>query len=294
MYYTDFEESDRLGNAKVYRETYNSIIRYTKLSTLDFHISEITSEWLSSYEKWFIASNNKSTTISLRFRTLRSVFNKAIEMNCVSKEDYPFDSFRVSKFNTKTKKRSISKTEIKQIMNLNLSAETYLMQLSRDIFIFSYLHGGINLTDIANLKLEDIQANRIEYVRQKTGQNISVPLLDEGRRIIEKHRADTKSIYVFPILNESIHKTAQQKFDRIHKYIGHINKYLKSIGNMANIETPLTTYVARHSFATVLKRSGVNTAIISESLGHSSEKVTQIYLDSFENSQIDDAMKNLL
>lgn len=290
----DFEKSDKLGNAKVYRETYNSIIRYTKLSILDFHISEITAEWLSGYEKWFIASNNKSTTISLRFRTLRSVFNKAIEMNCVSKEDYPFDSFRVSKFNTKTKKRSISKTEIKQIMNLNLSEETYLMQLSRDIFIFSYLHGGINLTDIANLKLEDIQANRIEYIRQKTGQNISVPLLDEGRRIIEKHRADTKSIYVFPILNESIHKTAQQKFDRIHKYIGHINKYLKTIGNMANIETPLTTYVARHSFATVLKRSGVNTAIISESLGHSSEKVTQIYLDSFENSQIDDAMKNLL
>uniref|UniRef100_UPI0027B9F0F3 tyrosine-type recombinase/integrase n=1 Tax=Dysgonomonas sp. TaxID=1891233 RepID=UPI0027B9F0F3 len=72
------------------------------------------------------------------------------------------------------------------------------------------------------------------------------------------------------------------------------NKNLKQIGNIMNLKIPLTTYVARHSFATVLKRSGVNTSIISESLGHSSEKVTQIYLDSFENSQIDEAMKNLL
>jgi site-specific recombinase XerD len=69
---------------------------------------------------------------------------------------------------------------------------------------------------------------------------------------------------------------------------------LESIGRSLGIELKLTTYVARHSYATVLKRSGVSTSIISESLGHSSERVTQIYLDSFDNEQINDAMKNLL
>ena len=73
-----------------------------------------------------------------------------------------------------------------------------------------------------------------------------------------------------------------------------MNYYLKNIGKKLNVSTKITTYVARHSFATVLKRSGVNTSIISEAMGHSSEKVTQIYLDSFENDQIDEAMSNLL
>ena len=73
-----------------------------------------------------------------------------------------------------------------------------------------------------------------------------------------------------------------------------VNKYLKDIGDKLKLPLPLTTYVARHSYATVLKRAGVSTAIISESLGHSSEKITQTYLDSFDNEQVDEAMKNLL
>ena len=90
------------------------------------------------------------------------------------------------------------------------------------------------------------------------------------------------------------HKTEQQRRNRLHKVITKVNDALKEIGKELGIPIDLTTYVARHSYATVLKRSGVSTAIISESLGHNSEKVTQIYLDSFENSQIDEAMKNLL
>lgn len=287
------KDNGKLGNAKVYRETYNSLIRYTQLSELDFYFSEITIDWLSSYEKWMLESGNKPTTISLRFRTLRSVFSKAIEMRCASNEDYLFDNFKVSRFNTKTEKRAITKEEIRIIAGLDLRNATYLIRFSRDIFIFSYLHGGINLTDIANLKRENLHNNRIRYIRQKTGQSINVPLSDVGVQIIERFTSKDSN-YIFPILNEIAHKTAQQQFNRIHKYIGHINRHLKDIAKMANIEANLTTYVARHSYATVLKRSGVNTSIISESLGHSSEKVTQIYLDSFENSQIDEAMKNLL
>lgn len=287
--------TNKLGNAKVYHDTYNVLLRYTRLSKLELPISDVTVEWLNSLEKWLIAEKYKPISISVRFRTLRSVFNKAIEMNAVSKADYPFDSFKVSKFSTKTKKRAITKDDIKKIMRLNLDHKCFLMQLSRDIFVFSYLHGGINLTDIANLKYNNIQSNRIEYVRQKTGQDIAIPLFDVGEEIINKYRpVDPNSAYIFPILNDKIHKSAQQKYNRIHKYTGHINKHLKAIGELAKIDTALTTYVARHTYATVLKRSGVNTSIISESLGHSSEKVTQIYLDSFENSQIDEAMKNLL
>lgn len=98
---------------------------------------------------------------------------------------------------------------------------------------------------------------------------------------------------LFPILS-SFHKTDVQKANRIHKVISNVNKRLKEIGEALNLNIDLTTYIARHSQATVMKRAGVSTAVIREIMGHSSERVTQIYLDSFDNEQVDNAMKSLL
>ena len=105
-------------------------------------------------------------------------------------------------------------------------------------------------------------------------------MLQEARDVLNKYRSDSE--YLFPIFLQ-YHKTEQQRRNRLHKVITKVNDALKEIGKELGIPIDLTTYVARHSYATVLKRSGVSTAIISESLGHSSERVTQIYLDSFEN-----------
>ena len=120
--------------------------------------------------------------------------------------------------------------------------------------------------------------------------------MPQALQIIQKYSTPEhdEQDYIFPILDRKIHKTAQQQHNRIHKVLAKVNSRLKELGQMAGIQTPLTTYVARHTYATVLKRSGVNIAIISESLGHSDLSTTQIYLDSFENDQIDEAMKNLL
>jgi integrase len=126
----------------------------------------------------------------------------------------------------------------------------------------------------------------------KTKKVITIPLQPKAFELIEKYK-QSGNPYLFPILDK-FHKTEQQKANRRHKVISKVNKCLKEIGKELKLPIDLTTYVARHSFATVLKRSGVSTSIISESLGHSSEKITQIYLDSFENSQIDAAMANLL
>ena len=105
------------------------------------------------------------------------------------------------------------------------------------------------------------------------------------------HNKDSQ--YLFPILS-NFHETEIQKANRIHKVITKVNKRLKEIGEELNLPIPLTTYVARHSQATVMKKAGVSTAVICEIMGHSSERVTQIYLDSFDNEQINEAMKNLL
>ena len=290
----EFRKTDHLGTMSVYQQSKSSLTKFNR--TLDIPFSDIDCQWLERYEKWLKGRNIKDTTISILFRTLRSVFNRALSMKLIKPDIYPFNDFKVSKFDVRTKKRAVTKEDVKKIMSLDLSGERQYMQLARDIFLFSYFGAGINFSDIALLRYCDIQDGRIRYIRKKTGKEISFPLSDVGLKIIKRHsRTDaTSADYIFPILDRKIHRTEMQRKNRIHKVIGKVNPCLAEIGKMAGLETHLTTYVARHTFATVLKRSGVNIAIISESMGHSDIATTQIYLDSFENSQIDEAMKNLL
>jgi site-specific recombinase XerD len=181
-------------------------------------------------------------------------------------------------------------------MAVDLSKERFYVQFSRDIFIFSYLCGGINFTDIASLKVSNLIDNKLVYVRKKTKKKISTPLSAEAMQIIQKYSVDESksSDYIFPILDDKVHKTEQQKFNRVHKVLAKVNPSLKKIAKLSGVDANLTTYVARHSFATVLKNSGVNIALISETLGHSDLATTQIYLDGFESEQICEAFKNLL
>ena len=290
----ELRKSDRLGNMSVYKYSRDSLIKFNR--TLDIPFSDIDCQWLERYEKWLHNNRCKGTTVSQLFRTLRSVFNRALSMKLIKQDIYPFNDFKVSKFDVRTKKRAVTKEDVKKIMSLDLSGERQYMQLARDIFLFSYFGAGINFSDIALLRYCDISDGRVRYIRKKTGKEIGFPLSDAGLEIIKRYSRPEASSedYVFPILDRKIHKTEMQRKNRIHKVLGHVNPCLAEIGRMAGLKVNLTTYVARHTFATVLKRSGVNIAIISESLGHSDLETTQIYLDSFENSQIDEAMKNLL
>lgn len=146
--------------------------------------------------------------------------------------------------------------------------------------------------DIAYLTKDNIIDDRLVYYRRKTGKLIKLPLQPKSIELIQKY-SKPDNPYLFPILS-SFHKTEQQQRNRVHKVISKVNDRLKAIGEELNLPIDLTTYVARHSFATSLKRAGVKTAMISEALGYSSERITEIYLDSFGNDQMEDAMKNLL
>ena len=148
----------------------------------------------------------------------------------------------------------------------------------------------------AAAKVEDPAVNfdgeRLVYIRQKTKKLIMLPLQEKAVEIVNRYRSSQRK-YVFPVLDNR-ERTPRQIRNRIYDVLDNVNGYLADIGKELGIELKISSYVARHSYATVLKRSGVSTSVISESLGHSSERVTQIYLDSFENRQLNDAMKNLL
>jgi len=287
-------KQDRIGNANSFKFALNSLRAF---SSVDIPFSEIDANWLKKYEAWMRAKGNSENTLGVRFRALRAIYNRAIQEGIVKRDYYPFNEFKVSKLKETTKKRAITKADIQKLISFDASTvenqDSNLLELSRDMFLFSYFGCGINFIDIAYLRKSNIENGRITYERHKTGKRINFLLTAQALEILSKY-AHPKSEYLFPILSDAIHKTELQKHYRIRKITKRVNKSLKTIGEQIGINISLTTYVARHSFATVLKRSGVNIALISEALGHSDLATTQIYLDSFENSQIDAAMSHLL
>ena len=287
-YIDNLKKENRLRYAGMYEVSYNSFIKFNK--HLDIPFSDIDVAWLKRYETWGKSQNLSVSTISTRIRHLRAVFNLALLEHAIKSDCYPFHTYKVSKLNRATAKRALSKTDIQNIMEYQ--GKSPMERLAIDLFTFSYLCAGINFIDMAKLKQSNIQENQLVYNREKTKKLIIVPLQELAIQIIEKYN-NGKSSFVFPILS-NFHKSEVQVANRLHKMLAKINKHLKKIGVKLNLPIPLTTYVARHSFATVLKRAGVSISIISESLGHSSERITQVYLDSFDKEQIDTAMKALL
>ena len=281
-------KEDRLRYAAVFKELRNSLLQFNK--HLNIYFSDIGVKWLKNYETWLRQKNLKDNSISIRFRSLRTLYNIAIDKGSVKMDSYPFKDYKVSKFSKETIKRAITKEDIMKIISYETGDKS--TQLAIDIFSFSYFCGGIHFKDIAYLTKENLIDNKLVYFRKKTKKLIKIPVKDIAMDIISKYE-NPNNKYLFPIFT-GYHKTELQRENRLHKIISMVNTKLKLIGKELNLPINLTTYVARHSFATVLKRAGVPTSIISETLGHSSEKITQIYLDSFDNEQVDKAMENLL
>lgn len=289
-YIEQLKKENRIGYALSVRQVYSSLVKFN--GHLDIYFQEIDVNWLKNYEFWLRGQKLAENTIGIRLRTLRVVYNLAVTEGLVKSDNYPFRKYKVSRLHTITAKRAITKEQVKQIMSYNTGSSCFYKKLAVDMFAFSYLMGGINFTDMSLLTNDNINNDRLIYIRQKTKKTIILPLSEQAREIIDKYR-DSKRKYLFPILDNRS-RTGIQVKDRIYDVLANVNHHLNEIGKSLGLELKITTYVARHSYATVLKRAGVPTAIISESLGHSSEKVTQIYLDCFENKQVDEAMENLL
>ena len=285
---TSLIKSGRKSYALSVKQLYNSLKEFCR--SLDFYFSEMDVAWLKRYELFLREQRLAENTIGIRFRTLRAIYNVAMEEDAVSPDCYPFKKFKVARLHQDTIKRALIKADIERVLQFQ-SSNRY-MRFPIDIFAFTYYCGGINFTDIANLTQANIVEDKLIYKRQKTKKLIKIPLQPQALALIRKYH-NAESPYLFPILSP-FHKTEEQKANRIHKVITKVNDRLKQIGEALNLPIPLTTYVARHSQATVMKKAGVSTAVIREIMGHSSERITQIYLDSFDNEQIDEAMKSLL
>ena len=255
------QEENRRGYMLSVKQVYNSLIKYNK--HLNIHFTDIDVAWLKKYETWLRNNGLAENTIGIRFRTLRTIYNYAIQEDMVKAEHYPFKKYKVSKLNQETAKRALSKEDINRV--LQYQTDNRFMRLPIDLFAFTYYMGGINFVDIANLTQKNIIDNRLVYKRSKTGKLIKLPLVPQAVELIKKYHSKNNP-YLFPIFSNR-HKTEQEKANRLHKVITKVNKRLKQIGEELGIPIPITTYVARHSQATIMKKAGISTAIIGQIMG---------------------------
>jgi integrase len=275
-----FVKQGKLGNARVYKFTKDTFLKYH--SEPDVQLKEIDYSKVKGFEDYLLENGNKLNSVSVHLRTLRAIINRAIKDEIIEETSYPFKKISIK--SQKTRKRAVNKDVIKMVEELDVPQEENL-QLWKDLFMFSFYNRGMNFVDMAFLKVKNIEGGRINYTRQKTGQQFSIKITDKAMAIIDRYNdlSDPES-YIFPI----IYRKGNEYLD-YRNAMRLMNKKLKKISEILNLDVPLTTYVSRHSWATIAKRSGIATAVISEGLGHESEETTQVYLDSFENDVLDDA-----
>ncbi|MBN2638740.1 MAG: site-specific integrase [Bacteroidales bacterium] len=275
------EDTGRLGNATYYETSLNAFKKFRDYRDLTF--DELTYKMVLAFEEYLQNNNCKVNSIAAYMKAIRAIYNTAIKEGDARQELYPFNKYHIKL--EKTVKRAIVKGSITSMKELDLSQRPDLIWV-RDIFLFSFYCRGMSFIDVAFLKVSNIENDRINYARNKTHQKFSIKLTDPIREIISRYNdlSDPES-FLFPIIKEE-HKSPYQSYNNGRSLV---NNKLKEIGKLLGLNVPLTTYVSRHSWATIAKRSGIPTAIISEGLGHETERTTQIYLDSFENQVLDDA-----
>ena len=190
---------------------------------------------------------------------------------------------------SRTRKRSIEKADINKLRAVQVKPGSF-MQLVRDVFLFCFYACGMPFVDVAFLKKSQIKGGMLVYHRRKTDQVVQIKLEPCMQEIINRYRSDG-SDYVFPFLTSQDEDTAYREYKRKFSYY---NKTLKTLGKLAGVDKPLSSYVARHTWATLAFMSSVDMSVIAQALGHTDVKTTRIYVEDIGNGKQNSANKKLL
>ncbi len=269
--------------AETYTSALNSFIRFR--NDRDILLEEFDSNLMMEYEIYLKERGVCPNSSSRYMRNLRAIYNRAVDKELVLQRN-PFK--RVYTGIDKTVKRAVPLKVIKQLKDWDLTLLP-LWDYARDMFMFSFYTRGMSFIDMAYLKKKDLQNGVLSYRRQKTNQQLFIKWEKQMQDIINKY--DTSdSIYLLPIIRSADKDERRQYLNAAHL----INEKLKRMGVELNIPIPLTTYVARHSWASIAKSKNVSVSVISEAMGHDSENTTRIYLASLDTSVVDKANSLIL
>lgn len=284
LYANELRDEGRIGTAVSYECARNSINNFIPVAKF----SDITPDLLKKYESWMLKEEKSITTVGIYLRSLRTLINNAISEGLLTQQFYPFGKKRYEIPTSNNLKKALTLKDISKIYNFKNSTNSR-DEMAKDHWIFMYLSNGMNVKDMTLLTYSCIKGDILEFIRAKTVRTkrkvepIRVVLTDDIKAIIRKWGTKNKAPhnFIFPILEEGI--TPERERQLIKQFTQFINKHMKSIAEELEIKSDVNTYSARHSFSTVLQRSGVSTEFISEALGHSSVKTTANYLAGFED-----------
>lgn len=275
----------RYGTAKTYRDALASFSSFRNGEDIAF--DALDKEIICQYEAWMKDKGLKLNTLSCYLRTLKTLYLKAVDMGLT--EDNDVFSRVFTGFAT-TAKRAITIEAIKKILKLRLK-EGSALAFARDIFMLSFYLQGISFVDMAYLKKTDIRNGVLQYSRKKTGQAITISWEREMQEIVDAYSHLAKDTpYLLPIIRKQ-DGTEREQYEKTEH---NVNRNLKKIGEMAGLHIPLTTYVSRHSWASIMRDMGNDISVISRGLGHEDIKTTQIYLSAIDNSTVMKANKRLI
>ena len=272
----------KIRTSETYTATLKSFMGFREEQ--DVPLDGVNSDLILLYEAHLKTKGVRMNTISFYMRILRAVYNRAVEKE-LTPQKYPFRHVYTGV--DKTVKRAVPVKIIKALKELDLSMKSSL-DFARDMFMFSFYTRGMSFVDMAYLKKTDLQNGILTYCRRKTGQQLTVKWEKCMEEIIKKYPSNS-SVYLLPIIKEKGNERKQYD-NALHL----VNYRLKDLSGILKLQRPLTMYVARHSWASAAKVRNVPLSVISEGMGHDSEKTTQIYLASLEASVVDKANKMIL
>ena len=272
---TLLKQMGKLRTSETYQAALKSFMQFRE--NKDLLLDEITSDMMLMYEAFLRNKGITKNSSSFYMRILRAVYNRAVEKE-LTQQRFPFK--RVYTGIDKTVKRAIPLKMIKQIKNLDLSQNPTL-DFARDMFLFSFYTRGMSFIDMAYLKNKDLANGMLTYRRRKTGQKLFIKWEKCMQEIVDKYDTMYNS-YLLPIIrNPNINERKQYE-----NALRLVNNKLKDIAEIIHLQIPLSTYVARHAWASIAKSKNIPISVISEGMGHDSEMTTQIYLSSLDTSAV--------
>lgn len=284
----ELQKSGNLGTAHVYRSSLNAILAFHGSEKLSFH--QLTPEWLKRFEGSLRERGCSWNTVSTYVRTLRAVYNRAIDRRIAVYVPHLFHSVYTG--TRADRQRALDMEDMKKVFvrlpRQATASVTSAMRDAQEWFILMFLLRGLPFVDFAYLRKSDLRDNVITYRRRKTGRPLSVTLTPEAMILLQKHmNRDVASPYLFPVLKSG--EGTEQAYREYQLALRSFNYQLALLGKFLGLKDHLSSYTARHTWATTAYYCEIHPGIISEAMGHSSIMVTETYLKPFRSKKIDDA-----
>lgn len=280
-----FRTEGRPGTAHVYQSTYNRIDDFTGGCPPAF--SDITPAWLKAFQNYLLSRQLQWNTVSTYMRMLRAVYFRAVD------EGYAPERFRlfhnVYTGTRVTVKRALD-TDVFRRLQKPFTSDPDLDK-SRKLFLLLFMLRGIPFVDIAYLRRCDLDGDTISYRRRKTGAWLTVRVEPEAMKLIRSlQNTDTASPYLFPFIRHP----GNDEYRQYQHALRTFNYRLKKISDILGRNVSLSSYSARHSWATIANFRNYQQELICTAMGHSSVKVTETYFQRYSDERIHDMNRGIL